>query len=393
MQADGESPSGPVARRRQRSAEDRERRSRRRAEDQLRREERRALDLEVRRQRRVEDSDIRTERKTGDAARKQRLAAEKRRRRQARKDAKVEQRKRRAAEIAAARAADAEARDLLKQSRAEARRAHQLRKAEDRERRRERRIEDSELRRRRRTEDAERRRTVAADGRVQIRRKRRWTRWFGLGLVLVGISLAGWLGWQLWGTNWVSQRKHERIVEEVREDWTVASGTTITVVEPPVVDVREGEVSALIRIPEFGDDYVVPVLEGTSEKVLAAGFGHFSHSADPGEVGNYALAAHRVTHGEPLREMPSLDIGDEVIVETQYATYTYVLTSGGDDLRVDFTDIWVVDALPTNPDRGGVQPAQSPGQRLITLTTCAELFHTDDRLIAFGVLEDIVVNR
>jgi sortase A len=45
----------------------------------------------------------------------------------------------------------------------------------------------------------------------------------------------------------------------------------------------------------------------------------------------------------------------------------------------------VVDRLPTNPD-GGVEPAQRPGQRLITLTTCSELFHTDNRMIAFGHL-------
>ena len=32
------------------------------------------------------------------------------------------------------------------------------------------------------------------------------------------------------------------------------------------------------------------------------------------------------------------------------------------------------------------QPAQRPGQRLITLTTCSEIFHTDNRMIAFGHL-------
>jgi sortase A len=31
---------------------------------------------------------------------------------------------------------------------------------------------------------------------------------------------------------------------------------------------------------------------------------------------------------------------------------------------------------------------QRPGQKLITLTTCAELFHTDNRMIAFGHLVD-----
>ena len=67
------------------------------------------------------------------------------------------------------------------------------------------------------------------------------------------------------------------------------------------------------------------------------------------------------------------------------AIYTYELDTNPNDLIVTFEDIWVVDPLPTNPD-GGVEPAQRPGQKLITLTTCSELFHTDNRMIAFGHL-------
>jgi sortase A len=74
-----------------------------------------------------------------------------------------------------------------------------------------------------------------------------------------------------------------------------------------------------------------------------------------------------------------------VIVETRDAIHTYRLDTNPNDLIVTFEDIWVVDPLPTNPD-GGVQPRQEPGQRLITLTTCSELFHTDNRMIAFGHL-------
>ena len=49
------------------------------------------------------------------------------------------------------------------------------------------------------------------------------------------------------------------------------------------------------------------------------------------------------------------------------------------------TAAWVTTPLPHNPD-DGVEPAQLAGQRLLTLITCAELFHTDDRMIAFGRL-------
>ena len=95
----------------------------------------------------------------------------------------------------------------------------------------------------------------------------------------------------------------------------------------------------------------MPVLEGTSTDVLAQGFGHFTETADPGQVGNYALAAHRVTHGEPLRRMPELRPGDKVIVETVSATYTYRLDTEPQHLIVPFTGIWVLDPLPKNPSR------------------------------------------
>jgi sortase A len=233
-------------------------------------------------------------------------------------------------------------------------------------------------------------------------RRRRWSTWLGAGFMLAGLGLLAYVAWQYWGTNWVSHRKQEKIVEDVREQWDeqwdkadkqVGDAPDLTAKGTPVVHTPDGDVAALVRIPAFGDDYVIPVLEGTGDAALAAGFGHFDDSVDPGQVGNYAMAGHRVTHGEPLNDMPALDIGDEVIVETRTATYTYELTSGGDDLRVSFRDGWVVAPLPTNPDAGGVQPRQIAGQRLLTLTTCAELFHTDDRLVAFGILVDRQVHE
>ena len=200
-----------------------------------------------------------------------------------------------------------------------------------------------------------------------------------MAFLAVGLAMLGWVGWQFYGTNWVSQRQQADTVQKLEQQWAQGGGE--------VLSIAGSEANAVIRIPRFGPDYAVPLLEGTSDSVLSRGFGRFSDSAKPGERGNFAVAAHRVTHGEPLRDMPSLQPGDEVLVVTKKWVYTYELTTGGDDLIVPFTDIWVLDPLPKNPD-GGVQPAQKPGQRLITLTTCSELFHTDNRMIAFGVLTD-----
>ncbi|MFT4082920.1 MAG: class E sortase [Nocardioides sp.] len=205
---------------------------------------------------------------------------------------------------------------------------------------------------------------------------RRGVFYAGIVLVLAGLCLLGYVGWQFWGTNWVSHRHQAEARKELHAAWRGGHRAATT---------DFGTTQALIEIPRFGADYEVPVFTGTSEEVLAAGFGHFTGTAGPGQVGNYALAAHRVTHGEPLRQMPDLRVGDVIRVVTRDTTYVYTLTTGGDDLVVPFTAGWVIDPLPHNPD-GGVEPAQRQGQRLITLTTCSELFHTDNRMIAFGVL-------
>jgi sortase A len=204
-----------------------------------------------------------------------------------------------------------------------------------------------------------------------------------MAMLLAGLVLLGYVGWQFWGTNWTSHRQQREVTQHLQQEWK----------RPPVDRkklqpqfVPKGKASALVRIPAFGRKYVVPVLEGTSTDVLAKGFGHFTGTAHPGQVGNYALAGHRVTHGEPLRRMPELRPGDKVIIETVSDTYTYRLDTDPNNLIVPFTGTWVLGTDPKNPQRGGVEPAQRAGQRLITLTTCSELFHTDNRMIAFGHL-------
>jgi sortase A len=210
--------------------------------------------------------------------------------------------------------------------------------------------------------------------------RRRGLFWLGMGLVSVGLALLGYVAWEFWGTGWVSHRHRAVAMGEIHRAWA----------EPQTrseeVKTRFGKAGAIVEIPAFGRHYAVPVLEGTDSDILAVGYGHFTGTAGPGRIGNYVLAAHRVTHGEPLRRMPELKAGDVVRILTRQRTYTYRLISGGADLIVPMTASWVTTPVPHNPS-GGIEPPQRTGQRLITLTTCAELFHTDNRMIAFGVLE------
>ncbi len=199
------------------------------------------------------------------------------------------------------------------------------------------------------------------------RRRRGVGFWIGLGMLLAGLAIVGWLLWEFFGTNIVARRDMRHNVQLFEK------GSRLT------------DAEALVKIPRFGKGYVVPVYAGVGTDVLARGLGHFTGTADPGQVGNYALAGHRVTHGQPLHDMPDLRPGDKIIVITHGTTYEYVLDTDPNDLIVPFTATWVTTPDPTNPTPGGVQPPRK-FHRLITLTTCSEIFHTDNRMIAFGHL-------
>ena len=153
----------------------------------------------------------------------------------------------------------------------------------------------------------------------------------GVLLVVAGLVLGGYVAWQFWGTNWQSERRHDALVEEAEAQWAkpeppqqISERVRRCVGRRPHPGVRR----RLRRTPPRGHRLTKPSRQASGTSRTPRG---------PGAKGNFALAAHRITHGEPLRDMPSLEAGDEVVVETARATYTYVLDTAGDALEVPFT--------------------------------------------------------
>jgi len=147
---------------------------------------------------------------------------------------------------------------------------------------------------------------------------------------------------------------------------------------PPVVQVRTGQPFALLRIPALGRNWKFAVVEGASLAQLSTGPGHVTGTQLPGQAGNFAVAAHDITAGNPFLHLKSLKAGDAVYVTTRHATYTYRVTG---EKVVRYTQVSVLAPVPGSPG----QPAAGAHITLITCTPVTLAF-TPWRVIVTGIL-------
>ncbi len=236
--------------------------------------------------------------------------------------------------------------------------------------------------------------------------------WWGCGeaLVTVGVVVLLLVVHQLWWTNHQARAGAQRHVQLLQREWegegeregtgegsgeggrdsaagASPSPSAAARSHPPTGDARAGTAPprtayALLRVPSLR--LTVPVAHGTSRRtVLDKGFaGHYPGTAEPGRPGNFAVAGHRNSHGEPFRRLDRLREGDEVLVETRDAVHTYVVDTVLP--RTSPRDVGVIAPVP----RSLVHPAygyERPG-RYLTLTTCTPEYRATHRLIVWGVL-------
>lgn len=187
------------------------------------------------------------------------------------------------------------------------------------------------------------------------------------------VALLGWVGWQYFLTNVIAGAAHRQQVNDLRASWQ-ASGGAAPGAKPTV-----GEAIGVLRVPAFGADYEVPIFSGLERDLLTRGVGHYPTTAQPGQLGNCALAGHRVTHGQPFARLHELNRGQEVIIETRRSLHTYVIDVAPRDLTVSPDDSWVLQPTPG-------QPRVKPTQALLTLTTAQDVLPTSDRTVGFAHL-------
>ncbi|MFB6632470.1 class E sortase [Streptomyces sp. NPDC056362] len=139
-----------------------------------------------------------------------------------------------------------------------------------------------------------------------------------------------------------------------------------------------GKGIAVMYVPRLGRDWKWPVLEGTGPGVLKQGLGHYARTAALGDTGNFAVAGHRRTHGDPFKDFPRLRPGDPIVLTDGTTWFTYRVDRG--PYRTVPGDTAVVDPVPRKSGFDG------PG-RYLTLTTCDPEWGSSHRLIVWAHLD------
>lgn len=216
-----------------------------------------------------------------------------------------------------------------------------------------------------------RRRVQAVDAPVEPLRQRLVRLLFRLGAGLLVLLAVAWvvLGVASNVPALQAQVAADRSVEQLFSTWES---------EQPTSRPATGEAWAALTIPEIGLTDMV-VLEGTEAEQINAGVGHYEQTEYPSDLaGNVGLAGHRTGWGEPFADLDELQPGDEIILETSDAVYTYTMTGS---TVVTPEEVWVLEDAPPGTNASGTAP-------LLTLTTC-EGGENEVRLVVWAELTDV----
>ncbi|MFE7855915.1 class E sortase [Streptomyces sp. NPDC057403] len=165
--------------------------------------------------------------------------------------------------------------------------------------------------------------------------------------------------------------------QTARPKSTGATGASSAAPAPPAPYVG-GKPFAIMYIPRLGFTWNKPVLENTAVSTLKKGLGHYAHTARLGQVGNFAVAGHRRTYGDPFVDFPRLRPGDAVVLTDGTTWFTYRIDKG--PYKTVPTDVEVIDPVPR-------KSGYTRAGRYLTLTTCDPEWGHSHRLIVWAHLD------
>ena len=182
-------------------------------------------------------------------------------------------------------------------------------------------------------------------------------------LALTGVGLIGYPLFTNLYENWLQDRLGRELASDELADRYKARNLEV------------GDALTKIKIDKLGVE--TTVVHGISNSALRAGAGHYPQTPLPCEDGNVSIAGHRTTYGKPFADIDRLQAGDRITLETPVGSCTYQVAGA---------------PLITHPLDWGVV-ANTPGQRMLTLTTCHPKGSARERLVVKATLVDGPMTR
>jgi sortase A len=228
----------------------------------------------------------------------------------------------------------------------------------------------------------------------------------GLGQLLItcGLIILLFVVYEVWITNIFADAKQSEVKSQLIKQWaqpatpspTASTGgedgsTVLPLPGGAQSSTPIGTGIAVIYIPRFGKDYSRAIVQGTDDSSLEKGPGHYVNTQLPGQIGNFAVAGHRVGKGEPFLNLDQLQPGDPIVVETKTSWFVYKVKGAGGDLSANDAD-GVPGRQIVKPSDGQVilpvpnHQGAKPAEALMTLTTCHPKFTATQRMIVFSAL-------
>jgi len=154
-----------------------------------------------------------------------------------------------------------------------------------------------------------------------------------LGFMILGIGCFSWAIFNIWAQSNFTQSNlpnHDFKPKTFAIDKSkLKEGLSAKVKSSPLISSvqnkaiysiypTEGDNIGNLTIPALKRE--LPIIQGTNEKDLKQGVGHFIQSVLPGVKDNCVLSGHRDT---VFRQIGKLKIGDKLIVQTSAGIFTY----------------------------------------------------------------------
>jgi sortase A len=192
------------------------------------------------------------------------------------------------------------------------------------------------------------------------------------------------LGWQLWLNDFIAGGKQTQEATTLGQDWSRSSGGSSDKPSDPGTPIVRKEPAtntkfAILIVPRWGNTWQRPIAQGigVADVLDTIGVGHYPGTQMPGEIGNFAIAGHRLAYGHAMRDVYLLRVGDPIYVETRDGWYRYVFRN------LHYVLPNAIQVLQPVPEQPGVKPTE----RYITLTTCNPFYSTAERIAAYGLFD------